>query len=607
MKNFKIYLACLTVVGMLFTSCSKEDDSSIGDDPANKGTLSFGAYLNDLVENKAALKQAMTDIPACSDDVPAFVDVVLTQNDAAVVGTLAEPLRVSVNPNPQDYDDDGQAEYFTDESASLELEPGTYTLEYFTVLNSDGEVIWVAPIDDGSGTGFASFVDTPLPIDIALGAGVKKYVDVEVLCFDDRDVNEYGYLFFDIEQNEAFEFCFFANFCPPSGRHFVASISVDVWIGDDDSGTLLWSDRTNVTGTNDDGDLFARPVCIALPDLSEFDDDEDYIYYEVTLLDWAGAYGDVEQLVKSGNLSRNDIIANFDGDDNVDYEHLRFGCDDTPNEDCPDDEDCDEVPNEDDKCPGYDDRLDADGDGVPDGCDVCPGHDDDVDTDGDGTPDGCDDTPGEDCPNDDDCDEVPNDEDICPGFDDKLDADGDGVPDGCDECPGYDDDMDSDNDGIADGCDECPNDPDNDCDDEEYPLDGCETAFMLGDSSFLTDDAFDFNNNRWGWAEFWDAGDSSATFEFWAAAGQNDLSNGTHVGNITIEVDGDDVEITIDMFAGNTLENAHIYLDGDVPTSNAPGQYTYQGDDLTFDLEVEDINEDGSFWIIVHGDVCGEM
>src|SRR5690606_27012386 len=168
MKNFKIYLACLTVVGMLFSSCSKEDDSSIGDDPANKGTLSFGAYLNDLVENKAALKQAMSDIPVCSDDVPAFVDVVLTQNDAAVVGTLAEPLRVSVNPNPQDYDDDGQAEYFTDESASLELEPGTYTLEYFTVLNSDGEVIWVAPIDDGSGTGFASFVDTPLPIDIAL-------------------------------------------------------------------------------------------------------------------------------------------------------------------------------------------------------------------------------------------------------------------------------------------------------------------------------------------------------------------------------------------------------------------------------------------------------
>lgn len=555
----------------------------VGDDPANMGTLTFGAFLNDLVQNKAALKQAITSLPECSDDVPAFVEIVLTQDDNAVVGSTADPLRVSVNPNPQDYDEDGQAEYFTDESASLELEPGTYTLEYFTVLNSDGEVIWVAPIDDGTGSGFAAFVDTPLPIDIALGAGVKKYVDVEVLCFDDRDVNEYGYLFFDIEQNEAFEFCFFANFCPPSGRHFPAAISVDIWIGEDATGTPIWSNRTNETGTNDDGDLFARPICVALPDLPEFGDDEDYFYYEVTLQDWEGAYGDVDQLVESGTLSRNDIIANFDGEDNVDYEHIRFGCDDTPNEDCPDDADCDEVPNEDDVCPGFDDTMDEDGDGVPDGCDVCPGHDDEVDTDGDGTPDGCEDGPVDECPGDDDCDEVPNEDDDCPGYDDNADADGDGTPDGCDECP---------------------NDASNECNDEEYPpLNGCETAIMQADTSFFD---MDFRNNRWGWAEFWDSGDGEATFEFWAAAGQNNTSNGTHVGNVTIEVDGDDVQVTFDMFDGNELHNAHIYLDGDVPTTNAPGQYTYQGDDLTFNLNVVDINEDGSFWIIVHGDVCGE-
>src|SRR5690606_35238671 len=163
---------------------------------------------------------------------------------------------------------------------------------------------------------------------------------------------------------------------------------------------------------------FARPICFALPDLAEYDDDEDYFYYEVTLRDWPGAYGDVAQTVISGTLSRNDIEANYDGDDNVDYEHLRFGCDDTPGESCPGDEDCDEVPNEDDNCPGFDDRLDADGDGVPDGCDVCPGHDDEVDTDGDGTPDGCD-TPIDECPGDDDCDEVPNEDDDCPGYDDN--------------------------------------------------------------------------------------------------------------------------------------------------------------------------------------------
>src|SRR5690606_30231870 len=159
-------------------------------------------------------------------------------------------------------------------------------------------------------------------------------------------------------------FCFFANLCVPSGSHFRAAISAVIWVGTDHTGGQIYSDELNETGTNEDDDLFAGPVGLALPDLSEFDDDDDYLYYDVTVMVWSGAYGDVEQTVLNGTLSRNDIIANFDGDDNVDYLHLRFGCDDggIPGEDCPGDTDCDETPDNDDVCPGHDDRLDADGD-----------------------------------------------------------------------------------------------------------------------------------------------------------------------------------------------------------------------------------------------------
>lgn len=373
MRNFKLFLSYLTVVGLLFTSCSKDNDE-IMSDPNSKTTVSFGAVLNDLVQNKSALKQQM-EIPSCSDDSPAYVDVVLS--GTSNVGSATDPLRVSVNPNPADYDGDGVDEYFTDEHADLELEAGPYTLEWFVVRNADLDIIWVAPVSGGE---LANFVDNPLPMDFNLGDGVKKYVDVEVLCFDDREVNRYGYLFFDLHATEAFEFCFFANYCNDNGRHFPAAYALSVWLGNDATGTPIYSDETNFVGINDEGDYYATPFCIALPDLAQYGDDEDYLYYEVTLID-SEAYGEVASQTITGSLSRNDIEANFNGADGVDYEHLRFGCDDDGDGDNGDgdngeapDADGDGVPDATDNCPvtPNPEQLDSDEDGIGDACDECP-------------------------------------------------------------------------------------------------------------------------------------------------------------------------------------------------------------------------------------------
>ena len=513
MKKFN-HLSFLIVFALLFTSCSKEDSVDVVNGPA-KSTLSFGTFLNDMTANKAAIKQAFENIPECSDDAPVYVEVVLSQNGSPVVGTIGDPLRVNVNSNPADYDEDGVEEYFTNESADLELDPGTYSLEYFTVLNANEEIIWVAPYDDGDAESFAGFVNSSLPLEIHLTAGAKKYVDVEVLCFDDRVVNEYGYQFFDLETNEAFEFCFFANLCDENGKHYPAHYSVDVWIGTDDTGKLLYSDKMNAVD-NEGENPSAAPLCLALPDLPKYDNDEDYIYYEVTLMDWGGVYGDVEENVISGTLSRNDIEANFDGDNQVDYEHLRFGCDD--------------------------------------------------------------DNGGEDCPGDDDCDGVPNLQD------------------------------------------QCPNDPDPDCEDDGNGGDGnggdygnvnegCDTTFMFGEYE-LNEDFDGINAERWGWANLIE-GDGTYIRDLWAGAGQNDTDKGTLVGRVIYVVDGDEVLVTIDLAEENTLTETHIYLDGDEPAVNGPGEYgnTNEGieeNSVVYNLEVEDINEDGSFWIIVHAEVCGD-
>lgn len=554
MKNFKNYLAYLAMCALLLTSCSKEESVVAGDETAS---LSFGAIVQDLVNKSSSRQSDLADFPECSDAVADHVAVVLTTDTGAeILGTMADPFEIDLV--------DGQV--FTEEIPQLELEPGTYILQHFSVYDASDDLIWLAP----RGGDLAQFVDTTLPLTINLGAGVKKYVDVSVLCYDDRDVNEYGYLFFEFNTTKAFEFCFFANYCPPNGRHYPARYSVDITV----DGVLLYNDVINVTGINDQDDAYAEPLCFALPDIEEFGDDEDYISYTVTLLDWSGLY-DAAPATITGTLSRNDIMANFDGENNVDYEHLRFGCGQTPPPGDDDDDD-DGVPNDEDVCPGFDDKQDADDDGIPDGCDNCPQTDNEnqMDSDEDGVGDVCDNCPQTDNEN-------------------QMDSDGDGIGDACDPCPQVAHGDDSDGDCIPDDDDDCPNDPENECEIT------CETSFMRGDFDFLTEG--DFGNDRWGWAEeFTNEGDGDYTYEIYAAAGQNDITKGDLIGYVYLTADGDDFTLVVDYNDDVEVNDLHVYI-GNAPLStNAPGQFDNQDDSMTYEWT----DADGNFWFAVHSESC---
>ena len=322
MKKIRNYLASAVIVALVFAGCSKEDNPGTVAPEDNMASISFATILNDLA-NRAQLqnKAHLNDFPECSEEIPAYVVISLNGTGVNIVN-----LEIAVSQNPGDYDDDGEAEYFTLESDDLELPEGTYTLTDFAVYDDDDNLIWVAPKD---GSTLANYVDDSLPTVINLAAGTKKYVDVEVLCYDKRMVNEYGYLFFELETNVALDFCFFANYCDENGRHFTAMYSVNIWYGTDDSGAVLYSGVGPTPQQTNGGEYFTEPVCFALPMPADgVDDDEDYLYYEVTLMPWAGNYATPPTIVESGMLSLDDIQGNFDGDDDVDYEHIRFGCDD---------------------------------------------------------------------------------------------------------------------------------------------------------------------------------------------------------------------------------------------------------------------------------------
>ena len=654
MKTIKSYLAFFAMFLLLFSSCTKDEtvqgNGEISNDVAS---LYLGPVLQDLSNQN---RQQEQDIPECSTDDPAYAQITLTYGESNTeVSVVVEILQ----------DDQGLFTAYDDE-LEIPIPSGetsvSVTLTDFVVWNevdgAPGMPIWVAPKE---GSEYAKFVSDPLSNTFSLRAGSKNYVNVDVICFDDRDVNLYGYLFFDINPVPLSELCIFANYCiTPGGRDYVANYSLDLYAysGDEEEGdpitdaglyTALYSDKMPMTGL--DGETFyADPLCVAIPKGDDDNGDVPYLYWEVTLEDWDDYYGEAPNLTLSGYLTWNEVKAYLDKDGNdstVDYIHLFFNCGGDPCEEGPD-TDGDGVNDVCDNCPLAEnaDQADSDGDGVGDACDEC--------VDEFGSPDffGCPDDPCIQGP-DTDGDGINDVCDVCEDGDDTIDTDGDGVPDACDNCPqaANPDQEDTDGDGVGDACDECVDEfgnpdnfgcPDDPCVGEDSDGDGvadicdvcedgddnkdedgngipddcedpdgegaCETAFMFGDTPINS-----FSNvNRWGWAEFFDDEDGNPqTFKIWAGAGQNDTSKGTHVGDATITLNGDgDVELDIDIFSGYSFDELHVNLSEAQPSGNvakAPGQYNRNGEvsadvtEYTFDFN----NTDGDFWIIVHAVTCG--
>jgi len=325
MKKINYYLTLCAMLALVLTGCSTEETAGVPEDSSSKATLSFGAILNQAERAQASQKAHLADFPECSDATPDHVRYVLS--GPVNVGTMQNPAEVDISSNPGDYDDDGEDEFFTLESDDLELPEGNYTLEYFAVYDDDDNLIWVAPLE---GDNLANYVDNPISANgFFLSAGTKKYVDVNVLCYDKRMVNEYGYLFFELETFEALDFCIFGNVCDENGRHFVASYSVDVWVSvNGEKGEQLYDDvSNNVVLVN--GEYSSDPVCFALPDTSE----EDEYFFEITLLNGPGyTSDDAGTIIRQGSITEDEVRSFFDGDNNLEYYHFREG-----EEDCGDD------------------------------------------------------------------------------------------------------------------------------------------------------------------------------------------------------------------------------------------------------------------------------
>ncbi|HEY9184654.1 MAG TPA: hypothetical protein VIM94_04960 [Salegentibacter sp.] len=339
MRNLYL-LSLFCSVFMSINSCTTDSELTEETPVAEELiSLQFGPVLNNALflapgeeiqsdENPQKEEDFMQN---CVSAIPAFMDIVLSRDGNIMLGDMDAPVRIPIYQAP--FNDpnggDDQPVFFTEESPALQLPPGTYQLEYATVLDAAENIVWLAPrMDDTSGN-LANLVDSPLPLSINLNSGGKPYVPLDVICFDDRIVNRYGYIFFDIQGVEVIEFCIFGNYCDENGRHHSAHFSIDLWKysgnPENPKADILYSGLENAIWVEDDfqnqeATYGATSLCMQLPDGPGLDE----YYIEINLLPGFG--NSEEELIRAGVITDADVHALFDGPNALDPFHFREGC-----------------------------------------------------------------------------------------------------------------------------------------------------------------------------------------------------------------------------------------------------------------------------------------
>ncbi|GAA4312923.1 hypothetical protein GCM10023115_30710 [Pontixanthobacter gangjinensis] len=296
---------------LLITACSKDENEPLKQNETDELIdLSLNINILDVARNSES-RQQVIELPDCSEAAPFYIEIIMKQGDREVVGTADTPFRLDLAPG----------QMFTKYDPAMAMPAGLYFLDHCAVFDEAGNLLCLAPKADSP---MGPMSDAPMPMSINLRAGSKPFPDVPVLCFDNRDVNEYGYAFFDIVPTRIQNFCFFANYCSDTGKHYPARYSLDLSV----EGVNIYSNEISTTGQYDTDGYFADPVCVDIPILSKYEEDEEYIDYTLTLLPWDDVYGFEEEMVITGSLSREDIEEFLTDDGNIEYKHIFFNCED---------------------------------------------------------------------------------------------------------------------------------------------------------------------------------------------------------------------------------------------------------------------------------------
>jgi hypothetical protein len=156
-------------------------------------------------------------------------------------------------------------------------------------------------------------------------------------------------------------------------------------------------------------------------------------------------------------------------------------------------------------------------------------------------------------------------------------------------------------------------------DDEPPPVESCETSFAKADSGVcfigadFDGDGADDGFSRWGWSNGPLAPGSSGTWPVYAAAGQCDISKGTHIGNIAVSYGSDGTAtVSFDRLADFYLDEEHLYV-GNEPLPRDNGEYTVAPGQYPIVKELDNATHtentvsglSGDIYVVYHAVACG--
>ena len=267
----------LMIVGLIFmVGCEKDPVVN-----SNEGQIELaivnpslsGSLKNGTVGVPTGLKNGDgPGVPVCKDESPAYVEVTLDGN-VYTVDIL------------QSYGSDTL-------TAMLKLPADTYTMSRFDVYASNGDLLWASPIQGSYYANLFGLQNIP-EMDIVVEPFKKALQEVDVLCWQDYDYENFGYEGFDINYIKVKTICFFGDVCtkfykewheldgsPYGGvsdylHDFNAIFSVNIFAKDDYEANGASATALNDPEVNSNIDWLGvgAPLCIEYPDYLGQDDE----------------------------------------------------------------------------------------------------------------------------------------------------------------------------------------------------------------------------------------------------------------------------------------------------------------------------------------------
>jgi hypothetical protein len=263
-------LSLLVILAIAVVSCQKDE----ADKPVVLQDVSFGIEHVDPM----GLKDGSFDILCPENLTPVKAKI--------VIAGITDPFYPLV--------------FFLNErwyTQAIKLEPGTYTIEEFYLLDADDNILMATP---AAGSVYAPYVDgKTVAMDILVEAFVKKEFKMWVLCYEPAKYDEFGFFWFRINRIVVRTFCFFGDICA-NGEPYLPADFANTAYADLPGGLLMDMPAIfEIRAFDGDGDPLPYspfsnlgfenlPLCVQYPD--NIDIAGETFTFELWILEADGTY-----------------------------------------------------------------------------------------------------------------------------------------------------------------------------------------------------------------------------------------------------------------------------------------------------------------------------